>query len=163
MLCNHIDEKIITDDFKMIEIDLFSYKQISRSIRHVESDRKTSSFSFEKREKRTKTKTVQMNETQFSVDIKTKKSETINISDNENQTTIIQIRDLSIQMNQTFSISKFIIAMSHFEDLFIQQNNSVNADFSKNVASVKKKSQKIQSKKLFEIFKCSLSKLLCEN
>ena len=147
----------------MTEINSFLYKQISRLTQHVESNRKTSSFSFQKWEKRTKIKTVQMNEIRFSVDINTKKSETININDNENQTTIIQICDLLIRMNQTFSISKFITSMSHSEDLFVQQNNSVNADLSKNVKFVKKKNQKIQSKKLFEIFKCALSKLLCEN
>ena len=148
MLCNHIDEKMITDDFKITEINLFSDKQISRSTQHIELVRKTSSFSTQKREKRTKTKFVQMNETRFSVDVSTKKSEAMNINDTENQKTIIQIRDLSIQINKTFLFSKFSISMSNPENLFVQQNNSVSADSSKKTKSFKKtKSVKKKSKK----------------
>ena len=128
MLCNYINKEIITDNFKMTEIDLCLYKQTFRSIQHVESSQKTSLFSIQKREKQTKTKTVLMNKIQFSVDINTKKSETINISDNENQKTIIQTRDLLIRINEIFLFSKFSTSISNLENLFVQQNNSVNAD-----------------------------------
>ena len=93
---------MITDDFRIIEINLFLYKQIFRLTQYVESGRKTSLFSTQKREKRTKTNIVQINKTQFSVDVNTKKSETINMNNNENQKTIIKTRDLSIQMNKMF-------------------------------------------------------------
>ena len=105
-----------------------------------------------------------MNEIRFSIDINTKKSKIMNINDNKNQTTIIQIRELSIRINEKFSISKFIISISHSEDLFIQQNNSINADSFKKIEFVKKKTiKKIRkfNQKIFENFKCALLKLLC--
>ena len=62
MICNYIDEKTITKNFQIIEINLFSYKQISQSNQRVEFDQKTSSFFNQKCKNQTKIKTILINE-----------------------------------------------------------------------------------------------------
>ena len=69
----------------MIKLNLFSYKQISQSKQRVESDRKTSSFSNQKRKNQTEIKAILINELRFSIDKNTKKTESMNINENENQ------------------------------------------------------------------------------
>ena len=77
--------------------------------------------------------------------MKTKKSEAMKISYNENKKTIIQSRDLLIRMNKTFLFSKLSILILNFKNLFVQQNDSINADLFKKKETVKK-NQKIQKK-----------------